>query len=253
MFFATQSERYRYCCCGDSKRGIHGFFRAPEEVVSKIGISLFGGGLVGGSFVLVNMFISMDNERKDLVKSLEGGLEFPGVNLSRKKLGAVYMPNRVLYMAALDDSDLSRSVLIFADLRWVSALRALFVGSDLSGASAENASFSCANFSQATLDDVSLQGAVLRGANLSEVVVHRGNLRAADMTGAVCAGAVFVDCVFDDAVMPDDIRKATVKNCQFNENTKWPKGYVPQGSVTVRHENIAGMGLVDYLAYRREN
>ena len=216
-----------------------------------VGESMISGGLVGGAFVIVNLFISREEEKRDLRCQLETGMEFPDINLTSSPLGGIYMPYRVLYMATLDDSDLRKAVLIFADLRWVSARRADFTEADMSGVNAEHATLTLAVLRDAVLDDVSLRNAVVRGGDLRGAVVRGGDLRGADFTGCTAAGAVFIDCLFDDAIMPDDIADATLDNPTYNDATRWSGGYTPPPVGTPVDADVAAMGLVEYLAYRK--
>jgi uncharacterized protein YjbI with pentapeptide repeats len=85
-----------------------------------------------------------------------------------------------------------------ANLSEVRATRALFIGSDLSGA----------DFRLADLTEADLTGANLKGANLKRANLKRANLEGANLEGA-------------------NLRGVDLGGAKADEDTTWPEGFDP--------------------------
>ena len=147
------------------------------------------------------------------------GRDLSGQDLSYMDLADADFSGAKLSRAALNDTDLSSTVFVRADLagadlRRANCIAADFSEADLTGADGQGANFRGADFRGAVVRDANFTGsklvgakmtgtqlvaARLRGANAADAYLRGVNLREADLSGADLSRAVLIVADLSDA------------------------------------------------------
>lgn len=149
-----------------------------------------------------------------------------------------------LWGACLDEADLSDSVAVMTDFRFVSLVAALFVNTDYEGADFRRANLSGADFSEANLERCRFEGCVftestiwpceppkaalklssdadLRGADLSKLSLLKMDLRRADLRGANLFRSTLFGCDLSEA----NLDGVNLTEAVYDDETKFPNGF----------------------------
>lgn len=220
-----------------------------------LGLQGLGGAIVGASLLIVQSLLSAaaerHNEHRSLVTMLSSTVDLNGIDLAGRALGGIYLPGRALVAARLTHADLTAAKLYYGDLRHADLTGTNLTDVDLSGATLAGAHLRNADLRNANLRDVDLTGADLTGADLSGAVIEDANLAEVTASGADFTGAVIRSTNLSGANLSSAVlATARFDGIRHNAVTRWPRDFEPPPSRTVQQEQIAGLGLADYLSLR---
>jgi menaquinone-dependent protoporphyrinogen oxidase len=150
----------------------------------------------------------------DLQETRLRGANLRGANLRETDLTKADLRQADLHEAGLGWADLSQSSLIEANLRQANLIGATLKEADLSQADLRKATLNGANLHQAVLRQARLNQADLNWANLSLADLREADLSQVKLGWADLSGA--------------DLSQAKLDKAVYNEQTKWPKDFIPQ-------------------------
>lgn len=125
----------------------------------------------------------------DLNDATFGRVLISGIDLSRRQLRAVYLPESVLDDADFSESQLSQANFSNGDLRRATFTKAKMSAADLSRCNLEEADLSQADLSMANLREANLRQARLEKADLTDAEMSRITLQGARLDGAILTHA----------------------------------------------------------------
>ena len=156
-----------------------------------------------------------------------GRTYFPSLESRTLKALQRYMPEVKVVTAYLTSAEVVDIVgkLEGADLRGLDLSGRKLARAPLRRADLSRANLSGTDLSSADLRQTYLQYAILREADLSKAV-----LRGADLYGADLCMANLVETDVREA----DLREANLMQAKYNDDTKWPKDFDPEGAQALR-------------------